>query len=297
MTLIVPTVTTTAALRARMRTFAQQEQKTALVPTMGALHEGHVSLIRLAKQVADTVIVSIFVNPTQFAPGEDLDAYPRDVSGDLALLARENIDLVYLPATDVMYFDDHSTRVIVGDVGEGLETDHRPTFFHGVALVVNKLLNQARPDIAIFGEKDFQQLAVIRRMVRDLDMPTEIIGAPIARDVKGLALSSRNRYFDDEALSVAQQLNRILFATREALQAGTEIAAALSGASHDLKRAGFSDIDYISLADAATLALKAQGRVTEPMRLLIAAHCRGVRLIDNCAVSSIAQTTPSGSPS
>lgn len=297
MTLIVPTVKTKAALRARMQSFAQQGQKTALVPTMGALHEGHLSLIRLAKQVADTVIVSIFVNPTQFAPGEDLEAYPRDLSGDMALLARETIDLVYLPATEVMYFSDHSTQVIVGDVGEGLETDHRPTFFHGVALVVNKLLNQVQPDIAIFGEKDFQQLAVIRRMVRDLDMPTEIIGAPIARDAQGLALSSRNRYFDADGLSVARQLNRILLTTRDALEAGAEIAATLARASHDLKQAGFSDIDYISLADAATLTLKAQKRVTEPMRLLIAAHCRGVRLIDNCAVSPTTQPTPSESPS
>lgn len=297
MTLIVPTVTTTAALRARMRSFALQGQKTALVPTMGALHEGHLSLIRLAKQVADTVIVSIFVNPTQFAPGEDLDAYPRDVSGDLALLALENIDLVYLPATAAMYCDDHSTRVIVGDVGEGLETDHRPTFFHGVALVVNKLLNQAHPDIAIFGEKDYQQLAVIRRMVRDLDIPTEIIGAPIARDVKGLALSSRNRYFDDADLGVAQHLNRVLFAARDALQGGAEIAAELDRASRGLMQAGFSAIDYISLADAAALTLKTHGQVTEPMRLLIAAHCRGVRLIDNCAVSPFAQLAPSESPS
>lgn len=284
MTLILPTVATKTALRARMSGYASDKQTTALVPTMGALHAGHLSLIQIAKRVADKVIVSIFVNPAQFAPGEDFEAYPRDIGADMALLADEGVDLVYLPATDAMYFNDHSTQVIVGDVGEGLETDHRPTFFHGVALVVNKLLNQVRPDIAIFGEKDYQQLAVIRRMVRDLDMPVEIIGGPIARDSYGLALSSRNRYFDADGLAVARQLNSILFATRDHLQNGAEILDAVSIAQQNLLDAGFSDIDYIGLADTASLALKIEGHVTEPMRLLIATHCHGVRLIDNCAV-------------
>lgn len=286
MNLILPTVETKTALRARMSGYASDRKTTVLVPTMGALHAGHLSLIQIAKRVADKVIVSIFVNPTQFAPGEDFEAYPRDISADMALLARENIDLLYLPAPDAMYFGDHSTRVIVGDVGEGLETDHRPTFFHGVALVVNKLLNQVRPDIAIFGEKDYQQLAVIRRMVRDLDMPIEIIGAPIARDPHGLALSSRNRYFDAEGIAVARTLNHILFAARDALQGGAEISETLSNAKQKLVHAGLSDIDYVSLADAATLALKTDGHVAARMRLLIATHCRGVRLIDNCAVIS-----------
>lgn len=285
MNLTLPTVETKTALRARMSGYALDGQTTALVPTMGALHAGHLSLIKIAKCVADKVIVSIFVNPAQFAPGEDFEAYPRDIDADMALLAREDIDLVYLPAKDAMYFSDHSTQVIVGDVGEGLETDHRPTFFHGVALVVNKLLNQVRPDIAIFGEKDFQQLAVIRRMVRDLDIPTEIIGAPIARDAQGLALSSRNRYFDSEGLAVARTLNRVLFGTRDQLQDGADISTALSHAKQKLLDAGFSDINYVSLADAATLDLKTDGHVTAPMRLLIATHCRGVRLIDNCAVT------------
>lgn len=294
MNLTLPTVETKTALRARMSGYAADGQKTVLVPTMGALHEGHLSLIKIAQRVADKVIVSIFVNPAQFAPGEDFDAYPRDTRSDLDLLARENIDLLYLPPTDGMYFGNHSTQVIVGDVGEGLETDHRPTFFHGVALVVNKLLNQVRPDFAIFGEKDYQQLAVIRRMVRDLDMPTEIIGAPIARDTHGLALSSRNRYFDAEGLTIAQTLNRVLFAARDQLQGGTDISVALSTATQNLFDAGFSDIDYVSLADAATLDLKTQGQVTAPMRLLMATHCRGVRLIDNCAVRPvIAQESPS----
>lgn len=286
MTLTSPTVETKTALRACMSDYESDVQTTALVPTMGALHDGHLSLIRLAQTVADKVIVSIFVNPAQFAPGEDFDAYPRDIQADMELLADHGVDLVYLPAPETMYFDNHSTQVIIGGVGDGLETDHRPTFFHGVALVVNKLLNQVRPDFAIFGEKDYQQLAVIRRMVRDLDMPTQIIGAPIARDPHGLALSSRNRYFDADGLAIARTLNRVLFAARNTLQDGGNISSVLSNAQSDLLDAGFSDIDYLSLADTATLDLQTDGHVTSPMRLLVAAHCRGVRLIDNCAVIS-----------
>ncbi|MEM9601189.1 MAG: pantoate--beta-alanine ligase, partial [Pseudomonadota bacterium] len=173
-----PVARTLSALRARMNGFAEVRERTALVPTMGALHDGHLSLVRIAKRAADRVIVSIFVNPAQFAPGEDFEAYPRDTMTDLELLAQEGVDLVYLPDPDSIYFDDHTTQVIIGGVGEGLETDYRPTFFHGVALVVSKLFNRIAPDFAVFGEKDYQQLAVIRRMVRDLDMPVEIIGGP-----------------------------------------------------------------------------------------------------------------------
>lgn len=286
MSFILPTVETLTALRARMDGYGTDRDRTALVPTMGALHEGHLSLVRIAKRVADRVIVSIFVNPTQFAPGEDFEAYPRDMQADLKLLAQEGVDLVYLPARSSMYQDDHSTSLIIGGVGDGLETDHRPTFFHGVALVVNKLFNRVRPNIAVFGEKDFQQLAVIRRMVRDLDMPVEIIGAPIARDAQGLALSSRNRYFDTEGLAVARQLNRILFDARDHLQTGADVATTLQHTHRNILDSGFSDVDYVSLADAASLKLQNEGVVTDKSRLLIAAHCRGVRLIDNCAVNA-----------
>jgi pantoate--beta-alanine ligase len=286
MSFILPTVETLTALRARMDGYGADQVRTALVPTMGALHEGHLSLVRIAKRVADRVIVSIFVNPTQFAPGEDFEAYPRDMQADLKLLAQEGVDLVYLPSRPSMYQDDHSTSLIIGGVGDGLETDHRPTFFHGVALVVNKLFNRVRPDIAVFGEKDFQQLAVIRRMVRDLDMPVEIIGAPIARDAQGLALSSRNRYFDAEALAVARQLNRILFDARDHLQTGADVATTLQHTHRNILDSGFSDVDYVSLADATSLNLQNEGVVTDKSRLLIAAHCRGVRLIDNCAVNA-----------
>lgn len=281
----VPTVETETALRARMSAFKEGRLRTAFVPTMGALHEGHLSLVRIAKRAADKVIVSIFVNPTQFAPGEDFEAYPRDVSADLDLLAKEGVDLVYLPQTSTMYAPDHSTKIIVGGVGDGLETDHRPTFFHGVALVVAKLFIRIRPDFAIFGEKDYQQLAVIRRMVRDLDLPVEIIGAPIARDDHGLALSSRNRYFDAHGLDVARQLNRIMFETRDQILAGSGVSQTLNKATSDLLNAGFSSVDYVALADADSLALISDGGRTPKMRLLIAAHCHGVRLIDNCAVT------------
>ena len=281
----IPTVETETALRARMSAFAEDRQRTAFVPTMGALHDGHLSLVRIAKRAADKVVVSIFVNPTQFAPGEDFEAYPRDIHADLEQLAQEGVDLVYLPQTASMYPDDHSTQIIVEDVGEGLETDFRPTFFHGVALVVAKLFNRVRPDFAIFGEKDYQQLAVIRRMVRDLDMPIEIIGAPIARDDQGLALSSRNRYFDADGLAVARQLNQIMFATRDDLLAGSDVQPRLVKAQKDLLTAGFSNVDYVALADANSLALQTDGGINNPLRLLIAAHCKGVRLIDNCSVT------------
>jgi len=285
MSLILPTVETKTALRARMSEFAARRKRTVLVPTMGALHDGHLSLIKIANRAADKVIVSIFVNPTQFAPGEDFDAYPRDVQADLEMLAGEGVDLVYLPTTKTMYPPDHSTQIIVGGVGDGLETDHRPTFFHGVALVVNKLLNQVQPDMAIFGEKDYQQLAVIRRMVRDLDMAVEIIGAPIARDKHGLALSSRNRYFDADGITVARALNTTMFSARDQFQSGAEITPTLAAARQTLLDKGFSDVDYVSLANASSLDIMRDGPITAPMRLLVAAHCRGVRLIDNCAVS------------
>ncbi|MGB3457281.1 MAG: pantoate--beta-alanine ligase [Litorimonas sp.] len=280
----VPTVQTVTALRARMAAFRDDGERVALVPTMGALHDGHLSLVRIAKRVADKIVVSIFVNPAQFAPGEDFEAYPRDVAADLEMLAAEGVDLVYMPEREAMYAHDHSTSVIVGGVGDGLETDFRPTFFHGVALVVLKLFNQARPDIAVFGEKDYQQLAVIRRMVRDLDLSVDVLGAPIARDAHGLALSSRNRYFDETQLDTARALNAVMFEARDRLQAGESPDTVLRDAGAAILEAGFGSVDYVSLADAASLAPHDGGAIASPHRLLLAAHCHGVRLIDNCAV-------------
>lgn len=272
------------SLRQKVRDWKRAGETVALVPTMGALHDGHLSLVRLAKKKADRVIVSIFVNPTQFAPHEDFDAYPRDIASDVSLLRALGVDLVYLPERDDMYFDDHSTTVRVAGVGDGLETDHRPTFFHGVALVVTKLFNRVQPDIAIFGEKDYQQLCVLRRLVRDLDMPIKIIGAPIARDAAGLALSSRNRYFDDDGLRTAQKLNVVMRKAQASLEAGKPIGSTCRHAKESLIKAGFSSVDYVTLADATSLRVQSGGPITSPMRLLIAAHCHGVRLIDNCAV-------------
>ena len=260
-------------------------QTVAFVPTMGALHDGHLSLVKLAKARADRVVVSIFVNPTQFAPGEDFEAYPRDLEADVGILSAIGVDLIYCPDQDSMYHADHSTRVIVDHVGDGLETDFRPTFFHGVALVVTKLLNRVQPDIAVFGEKDFQQLTVLRRLVRDLDLPVQVLGGPIARDEEGLALSSRNRYFSKDHLITARCLNTAMFEAKSQLEAGEPIGPTLSQTRDALLNAGFSDVDYVTLANAQTLEPLTQGPIRKEMRLLLAAHCHGVRLIDNCAVS------------
>lgn len=256
----------------------------AFVPTMGALHSGHLTLVELARKKASKVVVSIFVNPTQFAPGEDFESYPRTEEDDVAKLALAGCDMVYIPRKGSMYNAHHATHIKVGGVAENLETDHRPTFFEGVALVVTKLLNRVAPDYAIFGEKDYQQLATIRRLVADLDMPVEIVGAPIARDDHGLALSSRNQYFDAAGLSKARQLNMIMFDCAKSLQQGAAIESATNDAKARLMSAGYSSIDYISVACASSLEISETGKVNKPMRLLIAAHCDGVRLIDNCAV-------------
>lgn len=256
----------------------------AFVPTMGALHEGHLSLIKLARTNASKVIASIFVNPTQFAPGEDFESYPRQEESDIAKLKSAGCGLVYIPNPASMYHPDHTTSVKVGGVADGLETDHRPTFFDGVALVVTKLLNRVAPDIAIFGEKDYQQLATIRRMVVDLDMPIKIVGAEIARDAHGLALSSRNQYFDADGLAIARQLNVIMKACVADLKKGDDINVATERAKTAFREAGFDGVDYISVADANSLEIQETGIVDKPMRLLIAAHCKDVRLIDNCAV-------------
>jgi len=277
-------VRTQTALRTRTKDWACAGVTTAFIPTMGALHEGHLSLVRLAKKKADRIIVSIFVNPTQFAPGEDLDAYPRSETTDIAMLKAEGVDLIYIPKPGAMYNAHHATSVKVGGVADGLETDHRPTFFDGVALVVTKLFNRVQPDVAIFGEKDYQQLATIRRLVEDLDMPIKIIGAPIARDKYGLALSSRNKYFDDSELTTVRKLNVIMRSCAKAISKGGDINAEIEICKQTLLDVGFNSVDYVSIANANTLELNNDMADTAPKRLLIAAHYKGVRLIDNCAV-------------
>lgn len=284
MTEKIKIVRTVRTLRGRVWDWRGKGETVAFVPTMGALHEGHLSLVRLARKKADKVIVSVFVNPTQFAPDEDFDSYPRTEKTDIALLQSVGADLVYIPKPGSMYDAQHSTTIKVSGVAQGLETDHRPTFFDGVALVVTKLLNRVVPDIAIFGEKDYQQLATIRRLVIDLDMPIKIIGAKIARDDHGLALSSRNAYLGEKALITARRLNEIMLSTSKMIADGKPIEAQLRICADQLKSGGFSAVDYVSLADAQSLELIASKTLSTPARLLIAAHCHGVRLIDNCAV-------------
>lgn len=261
-------------------------ETTAFVPTMGALHDGHMSLIRLAKKKADRVIASIYVNPTQFAPGEDFDAYPRTEKHDVDLLKAEGADAVYIPKPSSMYDVHHATKIKVGGVAEGLETDHRPTFFDGVALVVTKLLNRVAPDYAIFGEKDYQQLATIRRLVEDLDMPIKIIGAKIARDEHGLALSSRNKYFDAEGLKIARRLNEIMRSCALQMSKGENVDLAMDRSKKALLAAGFSSVDYVEVRSPNSLTVLEGGILNGPARLLVAAHCRGVRLIDNFPVKA-----------
>jgi len=272
-------------LRGQIAAWRGSGDRISFVPTMGALHEGHLTLVRLARQKAERVVVSIFVNPTQFAPGEDLDGYPRTIDSDIKKLTNEGVDHIYIPDPDSMYDVHHATTVKVGGVAQGLETDHRPTFFDGVALVVTKLFNRVQPDSAVFGEKDYQQLATIRRLVDDLDMPINIIGAPIARDEHGLALSSRNQYFDEVGLAIARKLNKIMFACAKEMEGGRNVDRAAEDAAKALLKAGFSNIDYVETRSKNSLTVLEGGVLNAPSRLLIAAHCKGVRLIDNCAVN------------
>jgi len=265
--------------------YRENNETISLVPTMGALHEGHLNLVKLAKQKSDRTIVSIYVNPAQFAPGEDFEAYPRSENDDISLLIEEKVDLIYIPDPKSMYNVHHATKIIVGGVAEGLETDHRPTFFEGVALIVTKLLNRVTPDYAIFGEKDYQQLATIRRLVDDLDIPVEIIGAKIARDNHGLALSSRNKYLDSHGLEIARQLNKIMISHASMMSKGANVDKATQTARAELLESGFSSVDYIEVRSPNSLTILEGGVLNSPARLLVAAHCQGVRLIDNYPIN------------
>jgi len=251
----------------------------ALVPTMGALHDGHLSLVRMGKRVADHVVVSIFVNPTQFGPNEDLAAYPRDEARDAALLAQEGVSLLWAPDVATMYPAGHGTHIEVAELGADYCGAARPGHFDGVATVVAKLFNQVRPDIAIFGEKDWQQLAIIRRMARDLDFGLDILGAPIARDADGLALSSRNAYLSPEQRAAATAFPAALKAAAAAIAGGADVAQSLAAAEAAILAGGFDSIDYVALADAASLERLPVFRA--PARLLAAARIGKTRLIDN----------------
>jgi pantoate--beta-alanine ligase len=277
-------VRTVEDLRARVAAWRREGLKVGLVPTLGALHEGHLSLVRRALEDADRVVASVFVNPTQFAPGEDFEAYPRDEARDGDLLASAGCALLYAPSPAVMYPPGFSTSVKVWNVSEPLEGERRPTHFAGVATVVAKLLIQAQPDVAVFGEKDYQQLQVIRRMAIDLDLPARIVGAPTIRADDGLALSSRNAYLTAEQRPVAGILNRVMEALAEQAAAGEPLEPAEQAAADVLLEAGFDKVDYIEVRHADDLSPLRPTIGDAPARVLAAAWLGKTRLIDNIAV-------------
>jgi pantoate--beta-alanine ligase len=280
----LPTARTVAALRVQVAAWRAAGERVALVPTMGALHEGHLSLVRLARARADRVVASLFVNPTQFGPNEDFSAYPRSEAKDAALLADVGCDLLYAPTVEEMYPEGFATKVSVTGVSEPLDGAARPGHFDGVATVVTKLLLQCGPDLAVFGEKDFQQLQVIRRLVRDLDIPVEVVGAPTARAEDGLALSSRNAYLDAAQREVAAELNRCLRLAVRRLRAGEPVAEVEAAAVGQLEAAGFDSVDYVAVHAPDDLARLGPGPLAGPARILAAARLGRARLIDNMAV-------------
>jgi pantoate--beta-alanine ligase len=270
------------ALKRAIADFRARRCKIALVPTMGALHAGHLALVRGAQRSADRVIVSIFVNPTQFAPHEDLKTYPQTFAADIAALAALKADLVWAPAVATMYAAGFATRIVPdGPATAGLEDAFRPRFFTGVATVVAKLLIQCEPDVAMFGEKDFQQLKVVTQLARDLDLKTRIVGVPIVREADGLALSSRNRYLSSSERNVAPTLHNVLKECAKKIASGQPIEAVLDAGRGTISASGFA-LDYLEARHAQTLAPIASPKAG-PIRLLVAARLGTTRLIDNVA--------------
>jgi pantoate--beta-alanine ligase len=269
-----------SALRRAVEALRARKASVALVPTMGALHDGHVSLVRLAKQRAQKVVVSIFVNPTQFAPTEDFGSYPRTWKADLARLTEEKTDLIWNPDVKAMYPEGFATRIVPeGPATAGLEDRFRPHFFGGVATVVGKLFTQVRPDVAIFGEKDFQQLRVVAQMARDLDLGVRVIGSRTVRERDGLAMSSRNVYLSAEERQTATTLYRAMKESAKRLKAGDELVAAMAVGREMIESAGFV-LDYFEARHAETLAPVASVK-DGPVRILVAAKLGKTRLIDN----------------
>ena len=270
-------------LKRALTTWRKQRFTIALVPTMGALHAGHLALVRLAQRRADRVIVSIFVNPTQFAPHEDLKTYPRTFAVDIAALAALKTDLVWAPSVATMYPAGFATRIVPeGPATVGLEDAFRPHFFSGVATVVAKLLIQCEPDIAVLGEKDYQQLKVVTQLARDLGLRSRIVGAPTAREADGLALSSRNSYLSPHERRMAPTLHRVLADCAANISAGKPIVAVLNEGRTAIRQAGFA-LDYLEARHSGTLASVTSAK-EGPLRLLVAARIGTTRLIDNVEV-------------
>ena len=279
----VAVATTLAPLRAVLDPWRNAGARIALVPTMGALHDGHLALVRQGAANADKVVVSIFVNPAQFAPHEDFGRYPRTFDTDRQKLEiAGDVDLIYAPDGNEIYPSGFATKISLDGPAMGLETDFRPHFFSGVATVVTKLFVQCRPNFATFGEKDYQQLLVVKRLSRDLDLGVEILPVPTVRESDGLALSSRNAYLSPDQRKVAAHLNRVLLKVGERAKAGVPIAQAEGEGAAALIGAGFERVDYVAIRDAETLVQIRS--VEKPARVLAAARIGSVRLIDNRAV-------------
>jgi len=277
----IPIVTRAAELKAQVAAWRGAGERVALVPTMGALHEGHLALVTRARELCPRVVVSIFVNPTQFGPHEDFNRYPQDMEGDRAKLGNA-ADLIYAPELREMYPDGVIAKVSVGGPSAGLESDFRFGHFMGVATVVARLFQQCAPDIAVFGEKDYQQLLVVKQLVRDQGMKIEIVGVPTVREADGLALSSRNIYLKNDDRGVAAQLNKVLKDVAARVKSGRAIAEAEAEGASALLDAGFKRVDYVAVRDAESL--EAIRGVERPARILAAAYVGETRLIDNMAV-------------
>ena len=279
-------VRTVADLRKHIALWRKGEVRVGLVPTMGALHQGHMALVEAARAECDRIVASIFVNPKQFAPTEDLGSYPRREAADLEMLRSAGVDLVFIPAVDEMYPPDFATLVRVGGLTEGLCGAHRAGHFDGVTTVVTKLLIQALPDIAYFGEKDYQQLTVVRRLARDLDIPVRIAGVPTVREPDGLALSSRNVYLSAEERRIAPNLARVLRSIAAVLaQDPNAVAQEIAHGSAALQQAGFA-VEYLEIREAESLAVTSE--VTASSRVFAAVRLGTTRLIDNMPIAPAA---------
>jgi len=285
MAVTMPVVRTVEHLRDAVRRWRRKNRKVALVPTMGGLHDGHLALVRLARKNADRVIVSTFVNPTQFGPDEDYENYPRDEYGDNRILAKAGTDLVYAPSVLEMYPDDFATRVEVAELTQCLCGISRPHHFAGVTTIVTKLFLQSLPDVAVFGEKDYQQLLVIRQLVKDLNFPVDIIGGPIVREADGLAMSSRNAYLSEADRAIAPQLYKVLSDMAADLGARRDVESTLAMGANRLRGAGFR-IDYLDVRTDDTL-IPLEGRVLDSARIFAAVWLGETRLIDNVPIIPI----------